>query len=248
MLAQVVCDTLGLSPSFVAVLRPDTALTPNSGTTTASRQTLLSGEAARRAACALLAAARGGDTGGAIKPVSGFPYAALAGRTFEGEYFAETDPFDSDKVNPVRHIAYSYAAHLVELNEEGRLARVVAAHDSGLVVNPLAFEGQVEGGVAMALGFALTEDFPLADCVPTARFGNLGLLRADEVPPIETIIVRGAAPSGAGYGAKGVGEISAIPTTAACANAYRAFDGRLRTKLPLEGTPYARRRAGSSSP
>ena len=125
---------------------------------------------------------------------------------------------------------------------------VVAAHDSGLVVNPLAFEGQVEGGVAMGLGFALTETFPLENCVPTARFGQLGLLHAKDVPPVQTIIVRKAGAgdaldggvTGAAYGAKGIGEISAIPTAAAVAGAYFAKDGKLRTRLPLEGTPYSR--------
>ncbi|MBL8967983.1 MAG: selenium-dependent xanthine dehydrogenase, partial [Spirochaetaceae bacterium] len=233
VLAQIAVTTLGLPPDRVAVARPDTADTPNSGTTTASRQTLLAGEACRRACLALLEAsaatgpaARGKNAAATPAPAAAasaaragegavpFPYAALAGRRFEGEYFAETDPFDSGKANPVRHVAYSYAAHLVELDSAGRLARVVAAHDSGLVVNPLALAGQVEGGVAMGLGFALTEDFPLEGGVPTARFGTLGLLRADQVPPVETIALRKEVLSGAGYGAKGVGEISTIPTTA----------------------------------
>jgi selenium-dependent xanthine dehydrogenase len=260
VLTQVAADTLGLAPERVAVAKPDTADTPNSGTTTASRQTLLAGEACRRACLELLAAATPAGlgvglavpAGSAASAVAGtaasptapstqsaaFRFASLAGRRFEGEYFAETDPFDSAKANPVRHVAYSYACHLVELDEAGRLARVLAAHDSGLVVNPLAFEGQVEGGVAMGLGFALTEDFPATDDRPAPRFGALGLLRADQVPPVETIIVRKDILSGAGYGAKGIGEIATIPTTAACANAYRQRDGVMRTRLPLADTPY----------
>jgi xanthine dehydrogenase molybdenum-binding subunit len=78
------------------------------------------------------------------------------------------------------------------------------------------------------------------------RFGQLGLLRAKDVPPVETIVVRKAGPgravdggvSAAAYGAKGIGEISTIPTAAAVAGAYHAKDGKLRTRLPLEGTPY----------
>ena len=175
-----------------------------------------------------------------------FPYSVLAGRTFAGEYEAATDPVETDAVNPVLHVAYSYACQLAILGPDDRLERIVAAHDSGLVVNPLAFEGQVEGGVAMGIGFALTEDFPLADCVPTARFGQLGLLHAADVPPVQTIIVRKAGRgnaadggvAGAAYGAKGIGEISAIPTAAAIAGAYHARDGMLRTRLPLERTPY----------
>jgi aldehyde oxidoreductase len=251
VLTQIACDVLGLDADQVHVALPDTATTPDSGTTTASRQTLISGEACRRA-CAAAAAARAalGEEGVVQGPahVDGrrFPYWPLAGREFSGQYEAATDPFETDALSPIRHVAYSYACQLAILGPNGRLERIVAAHDSGLVVNPQAFEGQVEGGVAMGIGYALTEDFPLADCVPTARFGQLGLLHAEDVPPVETIIVRKAGPgsaadggvSAAAYGAKGIGEISAIPTAAAVAGAYFTRDGRLRTRLPLEGTPY----------
>jgi aldehyde oxidoreductase len=247
VLAQVAGSVLGIGTELIEVALPDTASTPDSGTTTASRQTLVTGEACRRAceAAALALRARGG---GQSSPNEGqsFPYAELAGSEFRGEYFAETDPFDSVKTNPVLHVAYSYACHLVVLGPDGRLLRVVAAHDSGLVVNPQAFEGQVEGGVVMGLGYALTEDLSLVDCAPPAKFGKLGLLRATDIPPIRTIIVRkvgrgGALDggvTGAAYGAKGIGEISTIPTAAAVGLAYFAMDGKHRTRLPLAGTPY----------
>jgi aldehyde oxidoreductase len=127
-----------------------------------------------------------------------------------------------------------------------RVQRIVAAHDSGVVVNPLAFEGQVEGGVVMGLGYALTESLGLENCTPAAKFSQLGLLRSTDVPDIVTIVVRkegeGSAidggVSGAAYGAKGIGEISTIPTAAAVAGAYFALDGRLPTALPLADTPY----------
>ncbi len=250
ILTQLACGTLGLHPERVSVAMPDTASTPNSGTTTASRQTLVTGEACRKACLDALAAL--GDAAGpsGSTPDSNyFPYASLAGRDFYAEYLAATDPFDSDKPNPVRHVAYSYACQLALLNDSGRLERIVAAHDSGLVVNPLSFEGQVEGGVAMGIGYALTENFPLADCVPTAKFGTLGLLRATDMPVIETIIVRKAGSgdavdggiSGAAYGAKGIGEISTIPTASAIGGAYFLRDGRLRKRLPLEDTPYSKK-------
>jgi CO/xanthine dehydrogenase Mo-binding subunit len=253
VLVQVVSSVLGIGTDLIEVALPDTASTPDSGTTTASRQTLVTGEACRRAceAAALALRERGGgqssqNAGGGGQSSLRFPYAELAGSEFRGEYFAETDPFDSAKANPVLHVAYSYACHLAVLGPDARLLRIVAAHDSGLVVNPQAFEGQVEGGVVMGLGYALTEDLPLVDCAPPARFGKLGLLRAADIPPIRTIIVRkegrgGALDggvTGAAYGAKGIGEISTIPTAAAVGLAYFAMDGKPRTRLPLEGTPY----------
>lgn len=245
VLTQVACDTLGLPPSRVTYIRPDSALTPDSGTTTASRQTLLAGEACRQACLQLLAAsATNAPTNtptGAPTPDAKpeFRFASMSGRVFHGEFSAETDKFDSKKPNPVVHIAFSYACHLVRLAEgpNPRMEKVLAVHDSGLIVNPLATGGQVEGGVVMGLGYALTEDFPLERGVPKVRYGTLGLLRATDVPPIGHAFVRAPAIA-AGYGAKGIGEISSIPTAAAVALAYRKIDGTLRTSLPIRGTPY----------
>ena len=236
VLTQIACETLRLEPSQVVVHEPDTSTTPDSGTTTASRQTLITGEACRRACVAAWAASNEGTV----------PLASLAGQEFLGEYEAVTDAFETESADPVRHVAYSYACHLVTIGPDNRVQGVVAAHDSGLVVNPLSFEGQIEGGVVMGLGYALTERLTLEDCAPVSRFGQLGLWKAPDVPPIRTIAVRKAGAgtamdggvSGAAYGAKGIGEISTIPTAAAVAGAYFAVDGRLRTKLPLEGTPY----------
>jgi len=250
VLVQIAASVLGIGAERIEVAMPDTATTPDSGTTTASRQTLVTGEACRRACEAAAQALRERGRGqSSPNGGQGFPYAGLAGSEYRGEYLAETDAFDSDKANPVRHVVYSYACHLVVLGPDGRLLRVVAAHDSGLVVNPQAFEGQVEGGVVMGLGYALTEDLSLVDCSPPAKFGKLGLLRAADIPPIRTIIVRkdgrgGALDggiTGAAFGAKGIGEISTIPTAAAVALAYFAMDGKPRTRLPLEDTPYRRK-------
>ena len=161
-----------------------------------------------------------------------------------------TDKLGSDKPNPVSHIAYGYATHLVELNEDGKLRRVIAAHDSGCIVNPVSIEGQIQGGVTMSLGYALTEDYPLQDCVPKARFGTLGLFRAQQVPEIVPILcgkgpggtaIRASDPKQLAYGAKGVGEIASIPTAPAVALAYYNRDGEFRTRLPLPQTPYSRR-------
>lgn len=225
VVTQIVCETTGLPEELVEVGAPDTALTPDSGPTTASRQTLFTGEAARRAALKLAESLRSSSL------------AELEGQEFYGEYEGVTDPIGSTKANPVSHVAYSYATHVVILNNEGKVEKVVAAHDVGTAINPTTVEGQIEGGVVMSLGYALKEDFPLKNSVPTAKFGTLGLFRSTDVPEIEVILVNNK-PSELAYGAKGIGEISSIPTAPAVASAYYKFDGVRRYSLPLENTAY----------
>jgi len=222
---QMVQEATGLPAHLIEVGAPDTALTPDSGTTTASRQTMFTGEATRQAALKLQQA------------LSESSLEELEEREFSGEYLGKTDPMGSDKLNPVSHVAYSYATQVVLLNEEGKVEKVVAAHDVGRAINPKAIEGQIEGGVTMGLGYALREDFPLEKGVPTAKFGTLGLFRSTEVPEIETIIIEKNS-SPIAYGAKGVGEIASIPTAPAVASAYYKYDGKLRCTLPLRETPY----------
>ena len=125
------------------------------------------------------------------------------------------------------------------MGEDGKLRKIIAAHDVGRAVNPLSVEGQIEGGVVMSMGYALTERYPLTDCKPTAKFGTLGLLRANQIPEIEPIIVEKAGLQVA-YGAIGIGEITAIPTAPAIADAYYRLDGKARSRLPLADTPYGK--------
>lgn len=107
-------------------------------------------------------------------------------------------------------------------------------------MNPLSVEGQIEGGVVMSMGYALTERYPLADCKPHVKFGTLGLFRANQVPEIVPIIVEKEGLDVA-CGAIGIGEITSIPTAPAIADAYYRYDGKRRTSLPLEGTPYSKK-------
>ena len=143
----------------------------------------------------------------------------------------------SDKPNPVSHVAYGYATQVVVLDDNGKVTKVVAAHDIGRAINPISVEGQIEGGVVMGLGYALTEDYPLKDSVPLAKFGTLGLFRSTAIPEIETILIEKNKESLA-YGAKGVGEIVVVPAAPAIQGAYFKLDGNFRTKLPLENTFY----------
>lgn len=227
VMLQIIAETAGLPGSLLIMHDPDTAVTPDGGTSTASRQTLFNGEAARLAALALK------------EDLTRHTLAELEGREYYREYHGITDPMNAAKPNPVSHVAYGYATQVVILAPEGKIAKVVAAHDVGRAINPTNVEGQIEGGVVMGLGYTLTEDFPLEKGVPTARFGTLGLFRAPAVPEIQCILVENN-PDILAYGAKGIGEIVAIPTAPAAAGAYYRRDGQFRTCLPLAGTPYSR--------
>ena len=231
VLVQMVCQTAGVSRDQVVYEHSNTFEAPDSGTTSGSRQTLITGEACRRACVALRDAL--GES----------PLESLNGKEFWGQYLAKTDPLGADVPNPVSHVAYGYATQLCILGEDGKIDTVVAAHDVGKAVNPLSCEGQIEGGVVMSLGFALTEQFPLDNCRPTAKFGTLGLFRANQIPKVKAIVVEKPGLNLA-CGAIGLGEITAIPTAPAVADAYFRYDGKFRTSLPLEGTPYERKKAG----
>jgi aldehyde oxidoreductase len=228
ILIQIVCQTAGLLPEQVLADTPDTMLAPNSGTTTASRQTVFTGEAANIAALKLK------------YELATKTLAELEGKEFTGEYQGITDPINSEKTNPVSHVAYGYATQVVILDEMGKVMKVIAAHDVGKAINPTNVEGQIEGGVVMGLGYALTEDYPLVNSVPTAKFGTLGLLRATDIPEIKSIIIE-KNNSALAYGAKGIGEITVIPLAPAVQGAYYKLDGKFRTKLPLDGTLYRKK-------
>jgi len=236
VLLQIGCEALNLAPERFIVEAPDTIRTPNSGTTTASRQSLFSGEATRQAALKLKEALdrEMKNCGGKIEK----SLAALEGQEFSGEYSGVTDPMGSDIPNPVSHIAYSYAAVLAVLDNEGRVEKLSAAYDIGQVVNPKSAEGQVEGGLLMGMGYALTEDFPVEGGYPKAKYGTLGLLRATDAPEMEVIFVKPKNPSPLAFGAKGVGELATIPVTPAIAGAYYVKDKKLRVKLPMHDTFY----------
>ena len=215
VLTQIVCTMLHCEREDIVYEAANTVNAPDSGTTSGSRQTLVTGEACRRACQKLLAAAGadvrvsdysgiahrqgmeslpGGNSSGTVGTElpegASVDWKALEGQEFHGEYLAKTDPLGAQNVaNPVSHVAYGYATHVCVLNDDGTIREIDAAHFVGKAINPLSCEGQIEGGVTMALGFTLTEHYPLYDCIPSARFGTLGLFRADQVPPIHSILV-----------------------------------------------------------
>jgi selenium-dependent xanthine dehydrogenase len=222
---SICCETTGLLPNQVTVETPDTAVTPDSGTSTASRQTLITGEAVRRAGIRL------------AEDLKTHSLAALEGKSYFEAFVGVTDPMGTDKPNPVSHLSYGYACQVVILDAENKVEKVVAAHDVGRAINPTSVEGQIEGGIVMGLGFALTETLRIREGIPNTKYGRIGLFRSTDIPEIETIIIE-KNPSELAYGAKGVGEIPLIATSPAAQGAYYKRDGIFRTSLPLEKTPY----------
>ena len=176
---QMVAETLNLPKSKIVSMGSNSELAPDSGTTSGSRQTLISGEAIRRVSLELKKELE--EAGGDLNK--------LNGRDYYAEYFEPTDKLGADVPNPKSHVAYGFATHLVILDDEGKVTKVFAAHDSGKVVNPISIQGQIEGGVLMSLGYALTEDFKLQDCVPKSKFGTLGLMKSTDIPEIHAIYV-----------------------------------------------------------
>lgn len=229
VLTQIVSEASGLPLADISYQQPNTSKAPDSGTTSGSRQTLVTGEAARRAAEELRA------------DIGRYGLEELEGREYYGEYLARTDKKGSDLPHPVSHVAYGYAAQLCALNEDGTVKLLAAAHDVGKAVNPISVEGQIEGGVVMGMGYALTEQYVLDGGEPKSKFGTLGLLKADKVPDIKSVIIEKPGVPAA-YGAIGIGEITSIPTAPAIAGAYYKWDGRFQTKLPLSGTPYEKKK------
>lgn len=228
---QMVAETTGLGKEQIVNMGANSEVAPDSGTTSGSRQTLITGEAVRMASADLAKALE--EAGGDLMQLEGW-------ETF-AEFFDPTDKLGADVPNPKSHVAYGFATHVVVLDDDGRVKEVYAAHDSGKVVNPISIQGQIEGGVLMGLGYALTEDFPLKDSVPQARYGTLGLMRATQIPDIHAIYVEKEELLPFAYGAKGIGEIATIPTAPAVQGAYYAMDHKLRTSLPMENTYYSKK-------
>ena len=229
VMIQIASETLKMPPKFIRYMPIESEFAPDSGTTSGSRQTLLTGEAVRAVCQQIRDELDAGRT-----------LADLEDREFSYEYFEPTDPINSAKPNPKSHIAYGFATHLVVIGDGGRVSDVYAAHDSGKVINPTSIQGQIEGGVVMSLGYAFTEDLKLQNCVPKAKFGTLGLWRSTDIPNVHAIYVEKENLLDVAYGAKGIGEIASIPTAPAAAGAYYKYDGVFRQTLPLANTAYSK--------
>ena len=149
-----------------------------------------------------------------------------------------TVPLDPETGQGKPFSTYVYATQIAEVDVddetgEVEVVRIVAAHDCGRAINPMMVEGQVQGGIAMGLGFALQEEmlFDTRGQQINPNLTNYIMPTSMDMPPIDVVIVETADPTGP-FGAKGVGEPTSVPTAAAVLNAIHDAVGVRLTSLP----------------
>ncbi|QKC79574.1 aldehyde oxidase [Mesorhizobium erdmanii] len=257
VITQICADALGLPLERFRLKSADTAISPDAGKTSASRQTFVTGKAAERAGRALRdkilrfanvsekaslqldgaaiviregEATRRIDLASLDVDADGFVFGA------EETYDPPTLPLDA-KGQGKPYAVYGYGAQIAELEVDLKLGtvkliKITAAHDVGKAINPLLVEGQIEGGIAQGIGMALMEEY-----IPgrTENLHDYLIPTIGDVPPIQTILVEVPDPEGP-FGAKGLGEHVLIPTAPAILNAIRHATGVLITKVPATPT------------
>ncbi|MCX8021758.1 MAG: xanthine dehydrogenase family protein molybdopterin-binding subunit [Syntrophorhabdaceae bacterium] len=236
VLLQILCETLDVDGKDVLLVRADTDLTGDAGSTSASRQTYISGKAVQLAALNLRAylEKEGFYRGRGISEIyrsyrdRGFP-------PFEGYFDPPTEALDMDTAKGKPYATYAYATHMAEVEVDRitgyvKVLRVYAAHDVGKAINIKNIKGQVYGGIAMGIGFALMEEF-----IPgkTESLDNYYIPTSMDMPAMEAFIVEDEEPTGP-FGAKGVGEPALIPQAAAIANAITDAVGVRPYELPCD--------------
>ncbi|MEP1535716.1 MAG: molybdopterin-dependent oxidoreductase [Paracoccaceae bacterium] len=253
VIAQIFAQALGVPISQVTLVGADTDVTPDAGKTSASRQTFVSGNAARLSACALrtdiLQRVNAAETStihfenAVIRVLDGTQTheIKLDGMQSDAEgyviraeesYDPPTRALDAQGQGDP-YAQFGYAAHIAVVEVDMQLGttkaiKVIAAHDVGHAINPNMVEGQVEGGVAQGLGMALMEEF-----LPgrTENLHDYLIPTIGDVPPIDTLIVEVPDPHGP-FGAKGLGEHALIPTAPAILNAIKHATGVRMTQVP----------------
>jgi CO/xanthine dehydrogenase Mo-binding subunit len=258
ILAQIAAEVLGIRPEEIRLFVADTHCTTNAGATSASRQTYISGNAVKQAAEKLAevllteavnklrrpkAALVMKD--GFIKDGSGkkgrIAFSRLAQSAnqkgiplkWKGYFDPQTVPLDPETGQGAPYATYAFAGQLAlirvdTLTGEVSVEKIIAAHDVGKAIHPENVKGQICGGVAMGIGFALMEEF-----VPdqTVSMKDYHIPTCADVPRIEPIIVESPEPTGP-FGAKGVGEPALIPTAPAILNALADALGQRIYNLP----------------
>ena len=245
VLSQIAAEILGLAPQAIRLVTADTKHTTNAGATSASRQTYISGNAVKQAAEQLAAVLKTEaanklrvaksvlmfDAGCAVvvgTPGQRVSFAELAKRitskgaslSWQGYFDPETVPLDPQTGQGVPYATYAFAAQLAlvsvdVLTGEVSVEKIVAAHDVGKAIHPENVVGQICGGIAMGMGFALMEEFEPGK---TLSMKDYHIPTCADMPEVVPIIVESPEPSGP-FGAKGVGEPALIPTAPAILNA-----------------------------
>ena len=261
VLAQIVAEELGIGSEQVMVTSADTMITPDGGATSASRQTYISGNAARLAAKEakqvamaeakeMLKTTGSVDFADGVVVVDGKPgtltvkevlgNCRLKGKLTLGHgwFNPATTGLDASTGEGSPFATYAFATQVVEVEvdtETGKVEvlRVVAAHDVGKAINPKLVKAQIEGGSVMGIGYALLEEINVSKGrITNPNFDAYLLPTAVDTPEIYPFIVEDEEPTGP-FGAKGVGEPALIPTAAAIANAvYDAIGVRIYS-LPI---------------
>jgi xanthine dehydrogenase molybdenum-binding subunit len=229
---QFAVEATGLPAAVFKKVSADTKFMLDCGQTTASRGTVLAGNSIAEAGKALKAALDSGKT-----------LADLVGETFIGEWkctYTSKLGYDIDKPGgPKTHLTYGFATQVAILDDDGRLVKMVAAHDVGRVLNPKQLAGQMFGSLHMGIGYALTEDFEAEGGVIRAKkMNDCGVLRSHQMPEMELIFIEEPDPE-CPHGARGVGEIGLVPTAPCIAGALYKYDGTVRTRLPMRESPAA---------
>jgi len=231
-LAQIAAETLDVPLERVELAPLDTAEVPDAGSSSASRHVYMSGNAVMRA-CLEAKAKREA----VLRAETGERHIE-AEYTFRGRSARATTPYDPETGQCEPHISYGYATQiaLVEVDTETGEVEVLkmwAAHDVGRAVNPEMVMGQIGGGVHMGLGYALMEEFIQQEgVVRTRKLAEYLIPTVFDMPPeIVPIIIEVPDPTGP-YGAKGVGEMTTLPTAAAILNAIHDAVGVRLDRLP----------------
>lgn len=247
ILKQIVASALAIDGVRVELCETvgDTHLTLDAGKTSASRQTFVSGNAARLAALDLrakLERAANVPTGAPMCVADGSVMVGTSGERRlplncvldgYGRYDPETTKLDENGQG-IPYATYGFAAQIAEVEVDTALGttkvlHIHAAHDVGRAINPMQVEGQIHGGIAQGLGLALMEEY-----IPgrTENLHDYLIPTAGDIPPITTHIIEDADPAGP-FGAKGVGEPALIATAPAILSAIRHATGVTMRRVPV---------------
>jgi CO/xanthine dehydrogenase Mo-binding subunit len=251
VLREVVARTLTLPPAAVRVEQGDSSTAPYDDGSGGSKVTNSTGGAAlvaveqlRQRLCSLAAEAEGWQEDGvrledghfiSTVPAVRIPFAELAGRLaqLEGGQIAEQVDRTADRGPTTGHACQAFEVTVDRDTGQVQIDRIVAVHDVGYSINPRGLTGQVEGGLLQGLGQAMLEDLQLDQGrVQAVNFGDYKIPNVVDLPPLTIELIENA-DGPAPFGGKGVGEITAVPTAAALANAVEDAVGVRITDLPI---------------